>query len=279
MTHRRALLYLALTATLWSMGGLLIKSVELHPLAIAGLRSLIAGLLVAAVTRKFNFIWTKAQWASAITFALTVGLFVTATKLTTAANAIFLQYTAPIYVALLSVPVLKEKVSKLDWAVLGAILVGMFVFFMEEVSTEHMIGNLVAIASGIAFAGIAISLRLQKGVSTFESIILGHALIAIVGVPFLALGPMPTATDMGLILILGVFQLGIPYLLYGLAIPHVTALEATLVPVIEPILNPVWVVIFRGEQPSRYALVGGGIVLVAVLVHSLAKTVGKRGFK
>lgn len=254
------------------MGGLLIKSVDLHPLAIAGLRSLVGGLLMALTQRKFNFIWTRAQWGAAISFALTVGLFVAATKLTTAANAIFLQYTAPIYVALLSVPILKEKVTKLDWLVLAAIVTGMFVFFMEEVSTDHTLGNIIAILSGVAFAGIAICLRLQKGESTFESIILGHSLIAIVGIPFVAMGPMPNLNDVGLILILGIFQLGIPYILYGMAITHVTALEATLVPVIEPILNPIWVALFRHELPSPYALVGGGIVLSAVLVHSLLKT-------
>lgn len=276
MTHRKALLFLALTATLWSTGGILIKSVQLHPLAIAGLRSLIGGILMILVHRffsrkQFHFVWTRAQWGAAISFALTVLLFVAATKLTTAANAIFLQYTAPIYVALLSVPLLKEKVTAIDWTVLVAIVGGMLVFFAEEVSPEHLAGNLIAIASGISFAGIAICLRLQKGKSTFESIILGHFMTAIVGAPFLLMGPLPTGQDLGLIAVLGVFQLGLPYILYGYAIAHVTALEATLVPVIEPILNPVWVAVFRGETPSRYALIGGGIVLTAVLIHSLLK--------
>ncbi len=272
MTHRKALLYLALTAVLWSMGGLLIKSVALHPLAIASLRSLVGGLVMALYQRKFNFIWTRAQWGAAISFALTVGLFVAATKLTTAANAIFLQYTAPIYVALLSVPILKEKVTKLDWTVLAVIVAGMLVFFAEDVSPENTLGNIIAIGSGVAFAGIAICLRLQKGKSTFESILLGHGLIAVVGLPFLLMGPLPTVMDGVLILVLGIFQLGIPYILYGHAIAQVTALEATLVPVIEPILNPVWVALFRNEMPSPYALVGGSIVLSAVLGHSLAKS-------
>lgn len=276
MTHRKALLLLALTATLWSMGGLLIKSVGLHPLAIAGLRSLIGGITLALYQRKFKFTWTKAQWGAAVSFALTVCLFVAATKLTTAANAIFLQYTAPIYVALFSVPILKEKVTRLDWAVLVVIILGMLVFFGEKVSVEHTLGNIIAILSGVAFAGIAICLRLQKGESTFESILLGHGLTALVGIPFLLMGPWPTLSDALTIGVLGVLQLGIPYIFYGMAITHVTALEATLIPVIEPILNPIWVSIFRHEQPSPYALVGGGIVLSAVLVHSVVRSQTKR---
>lgn len=253
---------------LWSLGGLLIKSIDLHPLAIAGARSAIAAIVLALVARKLKFIWTTAQFISAFSLVGTVLLFVLATKMTTAANAILLQYTAPVYVALISGWLLKEKIRAADWAVLGVILVGMILFFIEKVSVAYLWGNIIALISGVTFAGVALGLRAQKGVSTLESILLGHGLTAVIGLPFLFAGPSPENADIGRLLIMGIFQIGIPYALYGIAIRNVTALEATLIPMIEPVLNPIWVALFIGEIPSPLALVGGAIVLTAVLAHS-----------
>lgn len=256
---------------MWSLGGLLIKSISLHPLAIAGFRSLIAVPVLWAACRRPKFIFTKAQWGAAFCLAITVILFVTSTKLTTAANSILLQYTAPLYVALLSGPILKERIGKWDWLSLLAVLGGMTLFFVDKVSTEHMLGNLLALMSGVSYGGIVIFLRLQKGRSTIESLLLGHVMTAVVGLPFLFMGSMPSHGDVIRILILGVVQLGIPYALYAIAISYVTALEATLVTMIEPILNPIWVVLFYGERPSPNAMIGGTIVLTAVVIHSFLK--------
>lgn len=253
---------------MWSIGGVLIKSVNLHPLAIAGIRGLIAACVLALVARKMKFIWTRAQWISIVSFAYTTLAFVTATKMTTAANAILLQFTAPVYVALLSGPLLGERITKKDVIALVIVMCGMAVFFMEKLSGDHMLGNLIAISSGISFAGIALGLRMQKGESTFESLLGGHLLTAAVGIPFVFMGEMPSAQDMGVLLTLGVVQLGIPYVLYGIAVRHVTALEATMVPVIEPILNPVWVALFMNEFPSFYSILGGAIVIAAVMAHT-----------
>jgi drug/metabolite transporter (DMT)-like permease len=271
VSQTRALLFLALAAAMWSLGGLLIKSISLHPLAIAGFRSLIAAPVLWAACRRPKFIFTKAQWGTAFCLAITVILFVTSTKLTTAANSILLQYTAPLYVALLSGPILKERIGKWDWLSLLAVLGGMTLFFVDKVSTEHMLGNLLALMSGVSYGGIVIFLRLQKGQSTIESLLLGHVMTAVVGLPFLFMGSMPSHDDVIRILILGVVQLGIPYALYAIAISYVTALEATLVTMIEPILNPIWVVLFYGERPSPNAMIGGTIVLTAVVIHSFLK--------
>lgn len=256
---------------MWSIGGLLIKSISLHPLAIAGFRSLIAAPVLWMACRPPRFLFTKAQWGAALCLAVTVILFVSSTKLTTAANSILLQYTAPLYVALLSGPILNERISKWDWLSLFAVLVGMVLFFVDQVSAEHMLGNILALISGISYGGIVIFLRLQKGKSTIESLLLGHILTAVVGLPFLFMGSTPSHDDVARILVLGVVQLGIPYALYAIAIPYVTALESTLVTMIEPILNPIWVVIFFGERPSANALIGGCIVLAAVMAHSFLK--------
>jgi drug/metabolite transporter (DMT)-like permease len=266
--HRNSVLILIITALLWSTGGILIKSISMHPLAIAGARSTIAAIVLILLAPRLKFIWTKAQFLAGASLALTVLLFVIATKMTTAANAILLQYTAPVYVALLSGPLLGEKIKRRDWWTLAIVIGGMVLFFVDKVSPEHFLGNIIALLSGVSFAGIALGLRMQKGVSTLESVLLGHIFSAVIGLPFLFAGPMPSRGDVGRILVLGIFQIGIPYVLYGIAIRHVSAIEATLIPVLEPILNPIWVVLFFGEEPSPLALAGGAIVIAAIIAHS-----------
>lgn len=269
MTRQRAQLLLMLTAVMWSIGGILIKLVDANPLAIAGVRSTVAAVIFWIAIRKTkDFTWSARQWVTALSVVVTVLLFVVATKLTTAANAILLQYTAPVYAAVLSGPLLGVKPSRKDWTALCFTLLGVMVFFGEGLSKEHRLGNIVAIGSGIGFAAIPLSIHMLRGRSVQESLFLGHVLAALIGLPFLFVGSMPSMGDWGLLLALGVFQLGLPYLLYGIAVPHVTAFEATLIPVLEPILNPVWVALFYGERPSDRAFIGGAIVLGSVLWHS-----------
>ncbi|SPF36878.1 conserved membrane hypothetical protein [Candidatus Desulfosporosinus infrequens] len=264
--RHRALLLLVATAILWSLGGLLIKSVNSNPLAIAGTRSAIATVVLLLVRRKPKFTWSFAQIGAALAYAATTILFVTATKLTTAANAIFLQSTAPIYVALLSAWLLKEKIKLADWITVMIVMSGMILFFLDNLSTTGIVGNLIAATSGISFALFAIFMRMQKDGSPLESIILGNLLTAAIGLPFLA-HSVPDSSGWVCLAILGVVQLGIPYILYSKAIVHVTALEAILIPVIEPLLNPVWVFLMLGEAPGPLALLGGLVVLVAITIR------------
>lgn len=265
----KATILLALTAVLWSTGGLLIKSVQWDPIAIAGMRSAIASLLLLALSGKPKFTWSRAQIGGAIAYMATVVLFVMATKMTSAANAILLQYTGPIYVALFGRWYLGERTTRLDWITIGVVLVGMGMFFMDSLSTEGMAGNLIAIASGVAFAWLALFLRKQKNERPEDSILLGNWLAALVAIPFMVTSGMPSTESwigMGL---LGIVQLGFSYILYAKAIRHVSALEALLVPVIEPILNPVWVMVFIGETPQQWAIVGGAVVLTAITVRGI----------
>lgn len=273
--HAGAVAALVLCAILWSSGGLLIKLLPLQPLAIAGLRSAIAaGVMFLWVRRKgpLQPTWTTAQYGSIISYMFTVVLFVWATKQTTAANAILLQYTAPVWVALFSAAVTKERLEKLDIAVVGCVMLGMVVFFMDALSPGAMLGNILAVASGIAFAGVALFMRAQKGTSTTESIILGNVLTAVVCIPFAGGLPEVSLDWVVLLLVLGVLQLGVSYLLYSWALAHVTALEAVLITVLEPLLNPVWVGLALGEMPSGTALIGGSLVMVAVVVRGLIQT-------
>lgn len=266
--HLKAIGLLLLTAVFWSFGGVLIKWVQWHPVAIAGMRSAIAlvVLLIASPQLKLNY--SKIQLGAAIAYALTVVLFVTATKLTTAANAILLQYTAPIYVALGSAPILKERITKMDWIMIGTALGGITLFFLDRLSFSSLFGNCVAILSGMAFAGFVILMRKQKNESPLGSIVLGNLFTVFIGLPFMFYS-MPNRESWIGLLLLGIFQIGLPALFYAKAIRVVTALEGILIPMIEPVLNPIWVFLFLKEKPGAWAMVGGILVLVVIGIKTM----------
>jgi len=264
--HYRAVGLALGASVLWSSGGLLIKWVSWSPLAIAGARSAIAAVVLLVALRHPHFSWSFAQVGGAVVYTTTVILFVVATKLTTAANAILLQYTAPVYAALFGAWFLGERVAWLDWVIIAAVLGGMTLFFLDRLTPGGLWGNICAIASGVSYAGLVTFLRKQKSGSPLESILIGNLLTALVGLPFMLQGPPGGASWVGLIF-LGVFQLGLSYVLYSTAIKYITALEAILVAVVEPILNPLWVFLLIGEAPGRWALLGGTVVLIAMTVR------------
>jgi len=273
--HARAVGLMAGAALCWSLGGVLIKWVTWHPLAVAGGRGFIAAAFLALFAHRFRFTWSATQISAAVAYASTTILFVTANKLTTAANAILLQYTAPVWVAIFGAWLLGEKATRTDWLSIAVVFLGMGLFFCDDLQLSGFLGNSVALASGVAFAAMTLLMRKQKDSSAVESIFLGNLLAGAVGVPFMISSTtVPTTGGWGALALLGIVQLGLSYLLYARAIRHVTALEAVLIPVIEPILNPIWVLLMLGERPGRMSLIGGVIVLAAVTcrtVHSLHK--------
>jgi drug/metabolite transporter (DMT)-like permease len=264
----RAVSFLVMAALLWSLGGLLIKLVDWNPMAIAGTRSAIAAVVMISFRPKMRFNLGPAQLGGAFCYAATVVLFVVANKWTTAANAILLQYTAPVYVALLSNWFLKERITRADIIAIITALGGMILFFLDDLSSGGIWGNIVAILSGIAFAGTALCLRKQKDESPLESLFLGNIIAFLAGLGFM-LHSSPTAGSWPGLVLLGVFQLGFSYILYAEAIKHVTALEAILIPIIEPVLNPIWVFLLLKEKPGAWAVLGGIIVLVSVSIRSM----------
>ncbi len=266
--RRQAVILLIIAAVLWSTGGFLIKLVVWHPFAIAGMRSAIAAVVLLLFVRRPQITWSATQLGCALAYAGTVVMFAVANKYTTAANAILLQYTAPVYIALFGAWFLNERTTRLDWMTVFLVLTGMTLFLFDGLKTGNWLGNGLALASAVSFASLVLLLRKQKDASPIESVILGNLLAALIGLPFM-FGTMPGAQSwLGLIL-LGVFQLGISYLLYAKAIRHITALEAVLIPVIEPLLNPIWVMLMFGEKPSGLALIGGIIVLGSVTARGV----------
>jgi len=268
--RRRALLFLIVASLLWSLGGVLIKSVSLSSPAVAGGRCLFSTVFFLLLLRRIPQRISANQWAAALALAATMIAFVTATKMTTAANAILLQYTAPIFVAVLAPRMLGERTHWFDWAAIATTLAGMALFFCDRVSFDGMAGNLIAILSGVFFALIPIFLRRVKGDRQI-CILLGSVLTVVVCSPFLAqeLGSA-SARDWLWLALLGAFQIGLAYAFFAAAMAHVRAIEAVLIPLLEPILNPLWVFIFLGEQPGRFALAGGAVVLAAVATRGLA---------
>jgi drug/metabolite transporter (DMT)-like permease len=274
-SHRARGIIFAFTAgVLWSLGGLLIKSVDWTPLAIAGARSGVAALVFLAFLRRPHFTWSWTQIGAAIAYCAAVISFVAANKLTTAANAILLQYTAPIYAALLGWWLLNEKVVRSDWITIAAVTAGMALFFLDKLTLGGMQGNLLAMFSGVAFAVMATLLRKQRHGSPAESLLLGNILTFLVGIPAMIDSP-PTLPVVPGILLLGTLQLGLSYVLYAEAMKHITTLEGMLVPTIEPILNPIWVMLLLHETPGPWAIAGGMVVLAAVTGRAAAKAISR----
>ena len=256
---------LLLTALCWSLGGVLIKSIDWPPMAIAGGRSAIAIPMILLCIGRPRFTFSRAQVGGALGYAGTVVLFVFATRMTTAANAIFLQYTAPVYVALIGRWYLGERASRIDWLVIAVALAGIALFFLDRLTVAGLWGNILALGSGLAFASVALFLRKEKAGSPVASIVLGNVIVAVAGAPFMFQAPSLCEDGLWRLVLLGAVQLGLPYVLYATAIKQVSALEATLIPMLEPVLNPLWVMLALGERPGPWAIVGGLLVLSAVL--------------
>jgi drug/metabolite transporter (DMT)-like permease len=265
MTPRAKGIGLLLAAAfLWSLGGVMIKWVDWHPMAIAGMRSAFALPAFLLYTRQrpiFN--WSRWQLGGALAYAGTMISLVVATKLTTSANAILLQYTAPIYVALLAPRLLNEPTHARDWLFIVMALGGMSLFFLDQLTPAGMWGNLAGLASGVCFALLIMSLRAQRDSSPFESVILGNILAALICLPFM-FGPLPSLQGWLTLLALGTVQLALAYYCYSLGIKTVGALSAIIITTIEPIMNPLWVAWGVGEVPGPWALVGGMLILTAV---------------
>ncbi len=191
-----------------------------------------------------------------------------ATKLTTAANAIFLQYTLPVYIVLFGYWFLNERPQRADWISLVVIFTGLFLFFGDDLNFEGVTGNILAIASGMSMAVLMLCMRKQKDGTPANTILLGNIIGAVIGLPFVFQESF-SLPNLGIIAYLGIFQIGLSFVLYSIAIKQVQALESSLILTLEPILNPLWVFLVIGETPGKLALIGGMFVIGAVTVRAL----------
>ena len=263
-------------AILWSTGGLFIKATHLSAFELSFGRSLLAAITIALLTRGEGFGINKISALTSILYAALLILFVLATKLTTAANAIFLQYTAPVYVLILEPLFYKEKFRSRDLGVVAACVAGMSLFFVGKLRPEDVSGNLLALASGLCFALFFLLMRHSKArdVNRASATIYGNLICTVVCAPAF-LGAMRrgiSPRDAACIAYLGIVQIGFAYLLFTRAMAlGVRSLDASIIGYVEPVLNPIWVFLFLGERPSGWALVGGAIIIASVLVHTLTQ--------
>ena len=270
MPKRNALFLMVLVTLIWSTNGLLIKLVSWSPMSISGLRSLFAVIVLLPFLGKPRHLASFDTLVGAFGFAGALITFVIATKLTTAANAIFLQLTAPIYVALLSGWILGERVRVMDWVITGIIISGMLLFFGDNLTIDGFWGNICAIISAICWAIFVLFSRKQKDDSPLKIPILGHVICTLVGIPFIITSGLPESGGIWLIP-MGAIGAGLSFVLYTIVIKRLKAIEAIITQTVEPVFNPIWVFLVVGETPGPWALLGGVVVLSSVILHAVLR--------
>jgi len=262
---------MAATAFLWSIAGLFIKVIDWNPIAIAGMRSLIASIIIFSYLKHPKIHFSFPQIAAAIANAATMLLFVSANKTTTAANAIILQYFAPVLTVFIGAILLKERTRIEHFTALPLVMAGIVFMFFDELSYGKLFGNVLAIMSAITFSFYFVFMRMQKDGSPLESILLSHWLTAGICIIVSLFLPLPHITLKSLVAIavLGIVQIGLSAVLFSIAIKRVSAVQANLIAVIEPVFNPVWVFFAIREAPGIHAMIGGGIIVLAVTITSI----------
>ena len=267
--ENKAIAEMLLCAALWSIAGIFIKLIPWNGFAVASLRSLIAGAVIAAymALRRFRFIPSRQAIVAGVLEGCVYLCFVCANKLTTAANAIVLQFCSPVFIVIFSALFLKEKIKRSDVTVVLFTLVGITLFFLDRIEGGYVLGNCVAILAGMVMAGMFMTIGKLEGAERFSAVLIGQIFAFAVGLPFCFVRPLElSAVPLLSVLVLGVFQLGISYILYAKSADYCPPLACCLLGALEPLLNPVWVFLFNGERPGPFALVGAVIVIGAITV-------------
>ncbi len=260
----RGRLLIFLTALLWSLAGVFIKFLDLHPLTIVLYRSFSASLVFAPFLKRSHFCFSAPVLVSVVSYTAAISAFVSANKLTTAANAIVLQYTAPIFVFLFSRLVRGERISRLNGVALAVSMAGVGIISFDSAGEPEMAGVLVALLSGFFFAVYMVNLQKTKDVNPVYLTWLNNSACALLLVPFVR-SHLALTIDQGWILaVMGALQLGLPYYLFSKGLRTVSLQEASLIALIEPVLNPLWVALVVGELPSIATVAGGGMILVGL---------------
>jgi drug/metabolite transporter (DMT)-like permease len=265
-------------ALLFSTGGAAIKATALTSWQVASFRSGVAALTLFLLLRAARRGWSWRVLPVAVTYAGTLVTFVAATKLTTSANATFLQSTAPLYVLLASPFLLREKIRGHDLAFIAVVALAMGLFFVERppvaaTAPDPRLGNIFALASGVLYAAMIMGLRWLGNraggeQSSLPTVVAGNAIAFLACLPF-ALPARVAPMDLAVVGYLGLFQVGAAYVLLTNGLRHVAALEASTLLLLEPALNPFWSWIVHGENPGGWALAGGALILGATLVRTV----------
>lgn len=270
--ERKGVLYVFLAAILYSIGGLCIKVIPWHALSINSGRNIISVLVVGGYLIAIHHRpgWNRWIALGAACICGTNVLFTLANKMTTAANAIVLQFTAPIFVLVISLLFLHKKPQKLDLAVCAAVLLGVLCFFLESLEGGGTLGNLVALCSGLTYAGVFL-LNDMPHADPISSVFWGDVCSAVVGLPFLIKETDFSLIPMTSLIILGAFQVGLAYILMCEGLKTTPAVTASLISGIEPILSPTLVAVFYHETMGSLSLIGAAIVVISIVFYNIAK--------
>ena len=272
---RKGELMMVVCGVLWSMSGITMKYINWNPLLIVGGRGIFSAAIIFISMKMSGYKLKVSKKSIGIAFLTFMNLvcFVSANKYTTAANAIVLQYTAPVFVLIVTAFILKRKLRSFEVITVFAALFGIVLFFMDQVSGNGLFGNILAVTSGF-FMGIMYALtgEIKDDGERISGLVLGHTALAIICVP---LGYIftdhaeITLLPIMLVVFLGVVQMGIPYSLYGRATALISGVEVSLISMIEPILNPIWVALIYGEVPGSRALIGAVLIIGAVIAYTI----------
>jgi len=266
--HNRGLLYVLTAALLWSTGGLFIKLISLSAMELSFFRCSIAAVTFAVIFKKRILLFNKLSIINSIFYAVVLITFVIATKTTTAANAIFLQATAPIYVLIFEPLFNKSRYERINIITVGVCILGMILFFVGKLEPGHLEGNFVALISGITFAALFLGMKQNAPQYQQSSIFWGNILVAMICIPFLLSMEAISISDLWMVSFLGVFQIAVAYAFFASGLKRILAVEASIISMVEPVFNPVWVFLGYGEVPTLTAIIGGLIILGAIIVRS-----------
>ena len=277
--HRKGLIYISFTAFLWSTSGFFIKYLTINAFQISFYRSLIAALTVFFITvvrkQKLKFEFDRVSNFAALFYAGILILFVLATKMTSAANAIFLQFTAPMYLVVLEPLFLKTKFESKNVITIIICIFGMILFFFGKLELGNIYGNLLAICSGICFAMFSLLLKYKKvkhkNDNTLNNVVMGNVIVAVIAF-FIIFPDLKLDLTQALILLyMGAIQIGVSYIIFNEGIKYVSATESMIIATLEAIFNPIWVFIGIGEAPSVYSILGGLIIFGAIIWRNFSK--------
>jgi len=276
--HRKGLIYISFTAFLWSTSGFFIKYLSISAFQISFYRSGIAAVTILIISllrsKKFRFEFDRVSNFAALFYAGILIFFVIATKMTTAANAIFLQFTAPVYLVVLEPLLLKTKFEPKNIITILICIAGMILFFFGRLEIGNIYGNLIAIASGICFAMFSLLVKYKRvkhnSENTISSAIIGNALVAVIAFIIIFPDLSLTSNETLCLIYMGSVQIGISYIIFNEGIKYVSATESMIIATLEAIFNPIWVFIGIGETPSVYSILGGAIIFGAIIWRNLS---------
>ena len=264
LEHRKGIIAIILAAVLWSTGGVFVKLLPQDAYTILSYRSLLAAFVFFVFFKRQVFQMNGRAWLNAVFYCLLVLSFVVSTKMTTAANSILLQYTGTIYVLLAEPYFFKLKMERVNVVTIIVCAIGMVILVSGDLEAGSMMGNLIAFLSGFLMAALFIGQRLNGPERQPASIFWGNVMMAGVGMPWLLQSPLPTLPEAAMLGWLGILQLGLGFVLFTYGLKRVLAIEGALLTMLEPILNPVWVLLFYKEKPTKGAIIGGMLIILAL---------------